>query len=569
VINEIKAIIPESYKKKTLKILFFLLLSMVLESLGLGLLLPVVNLILDPGIVDNYKILVDFLYKHGINSHHQLIMLVMTIFGCLYLVKSLLLIYVSNILADFSYGISNEISAKLFASYIRQPYLQSINTNSANLQRNITSEVLQFTALISNVLFLISEIAIALSILATLLYINLFGAITIMGFLIFLAIIYYRVTKNVIYKLGNDRLCFDQKRTFTLIQSLGSFKEVKLLNKESFFIEKFEKLNTLYFNVLKRNQIFNQLPRNYFEFSAVLGLVFFVILSVNGGEKLTNLVSVLSVFLLAAFRLLPSSNRIFSNIQAIRYSYVSISFLSKEFDKIKDEIEQIKDFEFDFKAPIIIDNVSFSYSNNQKKAIDQVNLEIPASAFVGIIGESGSGKSTFVDNLIGLLKPNSGEITIGGVNIHEFSSAWMSNIGYVPQNIFMSDSSIRENIAFGVDEIDIDDKKIYEVLQYVEMLDFVKSLEMGIFTNIGENGSKLSGGQRQRLGIARAFYNNPKLLILDEATSALDSETEKQIIESILKIRDNRTILMISHRLSTLSKCQMVIKFDNSKMSII
>ena len=310
------------------------------------------------------------------------------------------------------------------------------------------------------------------------------------------------------------------------------------------------------------------IPRNYFELSAVLGLVMFIIFSINTGEDLNKLVAVLSVFLLAAFRLIPSANRMLTNIQAIKYGSVSINFLFAELNKLNShsKIENNLGTKFNLNKPIIIENLSYAYPNTETNAIDKINLRIDANSFVGIIGESGSGKSTFIDNLIGFLHPSSGKITIDGKDIHKNTSAWMQNIGYVPQTIHLSDTSLRNNIAFGVDDKKIDDDKIFKALEDAELLNFANSLNEGIYTNVGEGGGKLSGGQRQRIGIARALYNDPQLLIFDEGTSSLDSKTEQSIINSILKFKNRKTIIMIAHRHSTLSECDMLLEFNDSKM---
>ncbi len=569
-IDKIISIVPPVYKKKSIIILFCLLFSMLLEALGLGLLLPIVTLILDSEVLSNYPSISEFFFKLGIVSHKQIILFIMILFGLLYFIKSVLLVYISWVLADYSQGLSDNISAKLFDGYISQPYIESINTNTANLQRNVTNEVLQFTAFITNLLFFISESAICISIIITLLYVEPLGAIIVMGVLAILSIIFYISTKGFIFKLGNERLKFDQKRIFTLIQSLGSFKEIKLFNKEFFFVNLFKKRNSSYYNVMKKNQVLQQLPRHYFELSAVLGLVLFIIFSISNGENLNNLVAVLSVFLLAAFRLIPSCNRMLANVQAIKYGSISIDFLFNELNKINSnkQIENNPNTVFNFKKSILIESISYTYPNSNKKAIDQINFEIPANSFIGIVGESGSGKSTFIDSLIGFIHPSSGKITLDGIDIHKNTSQWMSNIGYVPQNIYLSDSTLRNNIAFGLDDDDIDNDKIFKALESAELSKFVNSLSEGIYTNIGEQGGKLSGGQKQRIGIARALYNNPRLIVFDEGTSALDIETEKSIMNSILKFKNDKTIIMIAHRHSTLSKCDMILEFSESKMNI-
>ena len=566
--EKINFIIPKVYKNKTFIIFLFLFLSMILEALGLGLLLPIVTIILDSEIINNYPTVVNFLSNYGIIDHYQIISFAMIFFAIIYLIKTILLVYISWVLADYSQGLSAHLSNKIFEGYIRQPYIESVNTNSAHLQRNVTNEVLQFTGFINNLLFLVSEIAICISIIITLIIVDPFGAFSVLIVLTLISLIFYFSTKNYIFNLGVERLKFDQNRTFTLIQSLNAFKELKLFNKELFFTNLFSSKNFSYYHVLKKIQVLQQFPRHFFELTAVLGLSVFIILSVYNGADLNNLVAVLSVFLLAAFRLIPSSNRILANIQAVKYGSVSIDFLFKELNKLKLYNEIDVDILFDFKMPIIINNLSYSYPNTKTNAIDQINLQIPFGSFIGIIGESGSGKSTFIDNLIGFLHPSSGKITEDGKDIHKSTSAWMQNIGYVPQTIHLSDASLRNNIAFGVDDKKIDDDKIFKALKDAELLNFVNSLSEGIYTNVGEGGGKLSGGQRQRIGIARALYNDPQLLIFDEGTSSLDSRTEQSIINSILKFKNCKTIIMIAHRHSTLSECDTIIEFNESKINI-
>ena len=569
-LEKLKIILPKKYKKNTLRILFFLLLTMLLESLGLGVLMPIVSMIIDPDVIDSYPTIVKLFSEYGLRSHSQIILLVLILFGGLYIVKTIVLIYVSWVFAEYSQGLSDHLAVTLFAGYLHQPYIDSVNTNSADLQRNVTTEVNQFTAFITNLLFCVSEAAICFSIIITLVFMDPLGALITTGVLTILSTIYYIFSKDYIFKLGKNRFDFDQQRTFTLIQSLGSFKEIKLFNKESFFINLFEKRSSSFYGVMRKIQVIQQLPRHYFELSAVLGLVFYIVFSISCGMDSNDLVAVLSVFLLAAFRLVPSVNRMLSNIQAVKYGSVAIDILYNELERINanKNIKNNKKTVFNFSKSIVIENISFAYPNSSASAISNINFEIPINSFIGIIGESGSGKSTFIDTLIGFLHPSSGKITIDNIDVHENTSQWMSNFGYVPQTIYLSDSSLRNNIAFGLDDESIDDDMIWEVIEKVELTNFVKSLANGINTNIGEHGGKLSGGQRQRIGIARALYNNPSIIIFDEGTSALDIETEKSIMNSILKLKNSKTIIMIAHRHSTLSECDMIIEFNKSKMTL-
>ena len=332
-LDKIKFIIPQEYKSKTLVILFCLFLSMFLEAIGLGMLLPTVTIILDSEIINNYPLITDFLSNYGINDHNQIISFAMISFAIIYIIKTIFLIIIAWFVADYSQGLSASISNKMFEYYISQPYIDSVNSNTAHLQRNVTNEVQVFTGFINNTLYLITELAIAVSIVITLIYIEPKGALFIMVILTFFSLIIYYSMKNYIFKLGNNRLIFDKKRFFTLVESLNGYKEVKLFNKESFFTKIFSARNFSYYSILKKAQVIAQLPRLLFELIAILCFVFFIILSIYNGKDLTNLIAVLSVFLLAAFRLLPSFNRMLVSIQAIKYGSVSINFLYNELNK--------------------------------------------------------------------------------------------------------------------------------------------------------------------------------------------------------------------------------------------
>lgn len=569
-IDKINFIIPSSYKRKTIIIFLYLVFSMILEALGLGMLFPVVKLILNPDIMNSYPLVADFFLGYGLDEHFKVVIFTMIVFALVYVIKTFFLLYISWVIADYSQGLSAKISNDLFNGYIRQPYINSLNSNSAHLQRNVTNEILQFTAFITNILFLISELSITLSIVITLLFIEPIGAVWVICILTAFSLGLYMLMKNYIFQLGLDRLEYDQKRTFTLIESLNGYKELKLFNKEFFFSNLFNSRNNKYYSAQKKIQLTQQIPRLFIELFGVLGLSFFIVFSVLNGADISNLIAVLSVFLLAAFRLMPSFNRILSNMQSVKYGSVAVNFLFKELVNINlnNEVKNKPETFFDIKEPIIIDKLSFKYPNTQEYVLENISVKIPFGSFVGIIGESGSGKSTFIDNLIGFLNPNSGEIKIGGKDIHKTPSIWMQNIGYVPQIIYLTDSSLRNNIAFGVEENEIDDERILEVLKEAELLDFVKSLSDGISTNVGQRGAKISGGQRQRIGIARALYNDPKLLIFDEGTSALDSNTEQSIIKSILKFKNKKTIIMIAHREKTISECETILEFNNNKMIV-
>jgi ABC-type multidrug transport system fused ATPase/permease subunit len=339
-----------------------------------------------------------------------------------------------------------------------------------------------------------------------------------------------------------------------------------ILGKTDYFVNEYSKKNYLKARINANQGTVSQIPRFYLELISIIGLVSFIILLLLQGKDSASLVTILGVFVAATFRMIPSLNRIIAATQSMKYYRPSVDIIHKE---IKNNIvfEDNNSKDYNFKNDIEFRSVDFSFTKDSS-VLKNINLIIKKGQTIGIIGESGSGKSTLVDLLIGLHKPTSGEIIIDGINNFQISQSWRNNIGYVSQTIYLTDDTIKKNIALGVPQKKINDSKIIELLKQVQLEKFINNLELGINTKVGERGVQLSGGQRQRIGIARALYHDPQLLILDEATSALDSETEEEVMESINQLKDNKTIIMIAHRISTLVDCDKIYKIQDKGILI-
>ena len=308
------------------------------------------------------------------------------------------------------------------------------------------------------------------------------------------------------------------------------------------------------------------MPRFYLELISIIGLVSFILLLLYQGKDTTSLISTLGVFVAATFRMIPSLNRIIGASQSMKFNLPSVDIIFKE---IRSNID-VKDFnkttkKFEFQNEIVLDKVSFGYIP-EKPILKNINLKIKRGKIIGIIGESGSGKSTLVDLLIGLHKPTSGNVIIDGKNDFKLGQAWRRNIGYVSQSIYLTDDSIKNNIALGVKEHELDLVRINQVIKDVQLDKFIKTLDLGVDTKVGDRGVQISGGQRQRIGVARALYNNPSVLVLDEATSALDVKTEKEVMKSIYSLKGEITIIIIAHRLTTLSSVDQIYNIINGKI---
>ena len=394
----------------------------------------------------------------------------------------------------------------------------------------------------------------------------------VLGIIMYLIIKFFRSKISYQGKIQNNASARYYK---WISQGLGAIKETKVLGKEKFFLDEFSRSYEEYAIANNSFNMLNQLPRLIVETIIVSGLLILIIIKMKMGYSPTDIVPLLGVLAFAAFRLMPSINRIINLINAIKFQMPFFDELYDEFLKIKKQ--QLEDYsifspkekeKLNFFSAISIDNVSFNYTNEQK-VLNEINFLIPKGKFIGIIGASGAGKTTFVDILLGLLNPTSGTIRVDGIDIQTNIRGLQKNLAYVPQNIYLIDGTIKENIALGIPKKYIDDNLVKLAIEMAELTSLIKVNPLGVETVVGERGVKISGGQRQRIGIARALYQNPEILILDEATSALDNETEKSITNTILKLKGKITIIAIAHRVSTLEKCDFKINFENGNAEII
>jgi len=391
----------------------------------------------------------------------------------------------------------------------------------------------------------------------------------VMGPLVFFILNFFR---KKITKFGKILFENNAKTGKWVAQGFYSIKETKVMQQEKYFIDEFSNTYSEYVDSNKDFLIIQRFPKAIIELFTIGGILSLISVKILIGADPTSLVPTLGMLALAAVRLMPCLNQMINMFNSIKFKFPLFNEIyddllivrnNKDLEdagKIADVVQNVS-----FEKEISVKNLSFAYPSKDSEVLSNVSFTIPKGAFVGIVGPSGAGKTTFVDILLGLLVPSSGTITVDGHDIYKELSGWLNNVAYVPQSICLIDSSIKENIAFGIPVEDIDNEQIEKVLKMAELYDFVQSLPEKENTNIGDRGAKLSGGQKQRIGIARALYQNPNVLILDEATSALDNETEKHISDTILKLKGKITIISIAHRLSTLEKCDFKIEFKNGK----
>lgn len=558
-------------------IIVAMILGAILEAIGIGAILPLISIMGNPDFLTVYPKVTKYAGIFGIMTHIQFIITATFLLLILYIIKNIYLAWQNKIQIDFA--VQNQIyySEELLTEYLQKPYLYHLNHNTATLLRNVNSGgVIVFSLIMVSMFTLLTEIITAVTIWLMLVMIDAFTAIIVAGFIGSLLYFIIKGFRKKITEQGKIQNEYSALYIKCINQSLGAIKETKVSCKEEFFLDAFRKA---YFEYGKANGKFlfmNQLPRMFIETIIVCGLLLLIITKLMLGNQPEEIVPLLGVLALAAFRLMPSANRIVNLSNGIRFQmplfnelYEDLLIIKNKGAKETETCLQKPESRMDFENVVSVEELSFAYPEIEKQVLNNISFSIPKGKFVGIVGPSGAGKTTFVDILLGLLAPSKGKISVDGKNIYDDIRTWQANLAYVPQSIYLIDGTIRENIALGVDEKEINDALINKVLQMAELYDFVQELPAGIDTTVGERGVKLSGGQRQRIGIARALYYQPQVLVLDEATSALDNETEKSITDTILKLKGQITIIAVAHRLTTLAQCDFKVKFENGKAFII
>jgi len=468
--------------------------------------------------------------------------------------------YISNISAN--------ISNRLFANYLKQAFMFHNKRNSAELIKMFQVEVGLVTAVLLSAGVLITEIAITIAIISTLFLVEPTGTIFIIIFFLVFGSLFYYFSKNKSSAWGVIREQADKGVSKLIMEGLNGISEVILLGKQSFFTKRLNNYNTTKARISSNQLTLSQTPRYYLEFISIVSLVGFILIMIINEKNITEIIAVGGVFIAATFRVLPSINRIIGSLQQIKYYKSSIDLVSRDLNLIGlAEENQVKTSKVIFKNQLKLDNISFTYPTGKTAVFDALDFELNYGEVIGIIGPSGVGKSTLTNLIVGFLYSFGGEFRVDGKQIDTTNLVqWRKQLGYVSQSIYLTDDTIRANIAFGEEPHEIDDERIERAIKKAQLYTLIQSLPNKLDSIVGERGAQLSGGQQQRIGIARALYHEPKLLILDEATSALDEDTERGVMKAVEGLKGEMTILIITHRISTLACCDKIYKVHQGKL---
>jgi ABC-type multidrug transport system fused ATPase/permease subunit len=551
--------------------LFFVFLAQLItgfiELAGIASLGPFISIITNPQIIHQNKYLEMVYSRFAFSSDRAFIMA----FGfgviIMLVVSNLFMALVTFINFRFTERRRYSFSVRLFEKYLRQPYAYFLDQNTAVLIRNLDNVNYFISEVLSNLLNLISFSIISLFIIFFLILLNPLLAISISLVLAFLYMVIFGILRRTLAERGKDSQYYSYLRYKYINETFGGIKDIKILKKERTFLELF----SMPILKLAKNEAvsaaINELPRFLIETVAIGGMVLVMLIMISSGAKIEHFLPTLTVYAFGAYRLLPLLQRIFRASTAIRYRFPLAENLYNDFTNLPDGAELLYDADIPllpFNSDISIESIVFSYPNSGRIILNNISLDIKHNTSVALVGPTGCGKTTMVDIILGLLIPRGGTISVDGRLIDDSNRAnWQKNLGYVPQNIYLTEDTIKNNIAFGVPPDKIDMEAVIRAAKLANIHDFVSGeLEQGYDSSIGERGTKLSGGQRQRIGIARAVYHDPAVLIFDEATSALDSLTENAVMDAIHNMGHKKTIIIIAHRITTVKNCDRIYMMD-------
>lgn len=538
------------------------IVGMLVETLGVGLVVPAVALFVQKDLGASYPQLKPALAAIGSPGQQQLVIYGMSILILVYMVKGLFLAFLAWRQARFTYSVQVRLSQRLLTVYLQQPYSFHLQRNSSQLMRNVSGEVAQLTAVILHGLSLCSEGLVLVALTSVLLLVEPLGAVIVVFFVGGAAWAFQLATRTRIARWGKLRQYHSGFAIQHLVQGLGGAKEVKLMGREKDFIDQYQFHTAAGARITQLQVTLSQYPRLWLELLAVVGMTMLVFIMLAQGRSVEAIVPTLGLFGVAAFRIMPAMSRILGSVQALRFSGPAITTISEEFKLESPELPRRSGRQPEFHESVTVSDVYYTYPGAESPSLSGLSIMVRRGEAVGLIGPSGSGKSTLVDVFLGLLSPDTGEVLLDGVDIRKDMRLWQDQIGYVPQFIYLTDDSIRRNVAFGIPADQVDEDAVQRAIRAAQLDEFVDSLPEGLGTVVGERGVRLSGGQRQRIGIARALYHDPAVLVLDEATSALDMGTEREVMKAVIALQSSKTVLIVAHRLSTVAHCDRLYRIE-------
>ena len=578
-LQKVSYLFDRKQKRQIAGLALLILIGGLLETVGVSMLLPVVQAIMDPEQLMENELVGKVMEALHIETSRQLIILMLGALIALYVVKNAYLLFQTYVQNTFVTRNRNRMISRVMREFLNRPYEEYLGADIPTVFRLTDSDIPNAFQLILVMIQMVTEIVVAGFLCIVLVVVSPVMSLFIFCIFLGMTLMITKVLKPRLNAIGHKNQQIQSRIAKWRIQSIYGLKDVKVLHREEFFVRNYYESGAIGADVARNYAVFNNLPRLLIETIFMASMLLFIMLYMLRGGNITVLIPQLSAFAVAGIRVMPGTNRINTYLSEIAYSQPCLDYLYENLTaNMKMDVNgsvtglargggaQTQEVRTHLQDKIVLDHITYAYPNTEKNIFTDAHMEVKKGQSVGIMGPSGAGKSTVVDILLGLLRVQAGTITCDGVNIFDNYADWLSKIGYIPQSIYLIDESIRDNIAFGIDADKIDDRRIWEVLEEAQLKEFVEELPEGLDTTIGDRGVRISGGQRQRLGIARALYHNPEILVFDEATSALDNDTEKAVMDAINNFHGRKTMVIIAHRLNTIAKCDVIYKVDGEKI---
>lgn len=578
ILDKINYIFDKKQKVQSVFLCIGLFIGALFELVGVSLITQLVALISDPSKIHNNKLMQYFYDLFGMETDRQFFLFVVIALIFVYLIKNAYLLWINYVQYTFVFNNQLRLSGRLIDCYLKKPYTYHLDKNSAEMVRNVMLDSERFFQMLLSVFLTLSEMLVSALLCVFLLVVDWFITVSVVLILVVFTGLYLVLFKGKAKAYGMINQEFDGKMHQSINQALGAVKDIKILHREKYFANAFLSYGKKKMTAVRNNNVLGQVPKYLIETVCIGAVLLVLVFKIYQGEDINNMIPQLAAFAISAFKLLPSVSKINNYANLIIFLKPSVDLIYRD---IKDTEDMVNYEVVDASGNLIeegngdslkkadrisIKNLVYRYPNTDRNVINNISFDIPLGKSIGLIGPSGAGKSTLADIILGILTPTEGEVMYGDMDVHKHPIKWSKKLAYIPQTIFLSDETIRANVAFGIEEDKIDDDMVWDALKEAQLDEFVKSQPDGLDSMVGERGVRISGGQRQRIGIARALYDNPEILVLDEATSALDSETESAVMEAIDRLSGSKTLIIIAHRLTTIKNCDYVFKIEDGQI---
>ena len=586
-LQKISYLFDRKQKMQFIGLGILILIGGLLETLGVSMMVPLVQGIMDPEALYQNEIvgkILRFLHIETADmgqagGGNRMIIFMLAALMILFVVKNVYLLFQTYVQNTFVTRNRNRMISRVMREFLNRPYEEYLGADIPTVFRLTDSDIPNAFQLILVLIQMITEIVVSAFLCVVLVVVSPVMTVFIGAIFLGMTLLLSKILKPHLNAIGRKNQEIQSRIAKWRIQSIYGLKDVKVLHREEFFVRNYYESGSIGANVARNYAVLNNLPRLLIEMIFIVSMLAFIMVYILGGGNINVLIPQLTAFAVAAVRIMPSANRINTYMSEIAYSQPCLDYLYENLNESmkqdvngsvtgygKDAPKETDKQRTVLRDKIVLDHITFAYPGTDKNIFTDAHMEVKRGQSVGIMGPSGAGKSTIVDILLGLLHAQKGSITWDGQNIFDDYEAWLSQIGYIPQSIYLVDESIRDNIAFGIDADKIDEKRIWEVLEEAQLKEFIEELPDGLDTTIGDRGVRISGGQRQRIGIARALYHDPEILVFDEATSALDNDTEKAVMDAVNSFHGKKTMVIIAHRLNTIAKCDVIYKVDGEKI---